>query len=182
MHDLAPTTQVSRWLAALDAALLQEDVAAATGLFAAECYWRDLVAFTWNIVTVEGRDGIAAMLAATLAACPADGLGGSTARPTAADGLTEGWFTFETAVARGKGHVRLAGDRCFTLLTTITELKGHEERRGETRELGVEPGAVRNRKSWLDRKLANEAALGDPCSPIASSSAAARAASRLARG
>ena len=65
---------------------------------------------------------------------------------TAAAGLTEGWFTFETAVARGKGHVRLAGDRCVTLLTTITELKGHEERRGETRELGVEPGAIRNRQ------------------------------------
>src|SRR4029077_9330819 len=137
---------------------------AATGLFAAECYWRDLVAFTWNIVTVEGRGGIGALLAATLRHVRPTGwrIDGET---TAAAGLTEGWFTFETAVARGKGHVRLAGGRCVTLLTTITELKGHEERRGAARELGVEPGGIRHRRSWLDRKQANAAALGSTLQP-----------------
>ncbi len=28
-------------------------------LFGEECYWRDFVAFTWNIITLEGRDAIA---------------------------------------------------------------------------------------------------------------------------
>ena len=32
------------------------------GLFATESYWRDLVSFTWNITTVEGRDGVADLL------------------------------------------------------------------------------------------------------------------------
>ena len=41
-----------------------------------------------------------------------------------ADGVTDGWFDFETAVARGHGHVRLQGDQCWTLLTTMVELKG----------------------------------------------------------
>ncbi|MBZ0230015.1 MAG: NAD(P)/FAD-dependent oxidoreductase, partial [Bauldia sp.] len=63
---------------------------------------------------------------------------------TTSDGTTEAWITFETGVARGIGHVRLEGDHCVTLLTTVTELKGHEERRGATREKGVEHGAFKH--------------------------------------
>ena len=33
-------------------------------MFAPESYWRDLVAFTWNIKTIEGRDEIRDMLRA----------------------------------------------------------------------------------------------------------------------
>jgi putative flavoprotein involved in K+ transport len=36
-------------------------------LFDADCYWRDLVSFTWNICTQEGPDAIRAMLQARLA-------------------------------------------------------------------------------------------------------------------
>jgi putative flavoprotein involved in K+ transport len=164
VHDLAPTAQVSRWLSAFGTALAGNDIAGAAGLFAPECYWRDLIAFTWNIITVEGQDGISAMLAATLAkvrpsAWRVDG------EASAAGGVTEGWFTFETAVGRGKGHVRLAGDRAVTLLTTLYELKGHEERRGPTRERGVEHRAVPNRKSWLERREEEEATLGVSVQP-----------------
>ena len=164
MHDLAPTTGVSRWLSALDTALAQNNIGAATGLFATERYWRDLVAFSWNIITVEGHDGISSMLRATLRsvqprAWRVDG------EATAAGGLTEAWFTFETAVGRGKGHVRLTGDRAVTLLTTLDELKGHEERRGATRERGVEHRATPNRRTWLDLRQAEEAALGTTVQP-----------------
>ena len=63
-----PATELARsWLARLDAALSAGDVAAATALCGQECYWRDFVALTWNIRTVEGREGVASMLAATLA-------------------------------------------------------------------------------------------------------------------
>jgi putative flavoprotein involved in K+ transport len=98
-------------------------VQAVAGLFADECYWRDLVAFTWNIRTCEGRGEIQAMLGATLRATrPAMLTIGNHTE-------TEGWFTFETAVGRGTGHLRLTGGKCFTLLTTLQELKGFEERR-----------------------------------------------------
>ena len=39
-------------------ALTEGDTAAAAELFGQPSYWRDLVAFTWNITTVEGRDGV----------------------------------------------------------------------------------------------------------------------------
>ena len=60
------TAQATNWFTPLDHALSQSNIDAALALFAEECYWRDLVAFTWNIVTMESRDEIREMLAATL--------------------------------------------------------------------------------------------------------------------
>ena len=59
MSETTPTTQVAEWLAALDTALTRGDAAAAAALFDDECYWRDLVSFTWNITTAEGPDASA---------------------------------------------------------------------------------------------------------------------------
>ena len=64
-------TEVAHWLERFDSALQAGDAAAAADLFATESYWRDLVAFTWNIRTVEGREGVADMLAGGAAAHPA---------------------------------------------------------------------------------------------------------------
>ena len=114
---------MQRWLAGLEASLKNKDLKAAAALFGDECYWRDLVAFTWNIRTCEGRDEIRAMLAATLAAV---GPSGFVLRNYSEN---EGWFTFETAVGRGIGHLRLRGGKAWTLLTTLQELKGFEEKR-----------------------------------------------------
>ncbi len=158
------TAIASAWLKAFGAAVASQDVAAATALFGEECYWRDLVSFTWNIRTVEGRDGISAMLTATLPHTSATSfaLKGEAEK---VGRLIEAWFTFETAVARGVGHVRLRDGKGYTLLTTITGLKGHEEKRGATRETGVAHGAVRNRTTWLERKSDEEAALGNTEQP-----------------
>lgn len=155
----APTQEVSAWLSHWEAALDRKDWTAAAALFADECYWRDLVSFTWNIKTLEGRAEIEAMLAATMAETrPKEwrilGEGGEN------NGVTEGWFTFETAAARGKGHLRMKSGKCWTLLTTITELKGFEETRGPTRDLGTRHGVVKDRTTWLERRTREEAELG----------------------
>jgi putative flavoprotein involved in K+ transport len=52
------------------------------------------------------------------------------------------------------------GDTGWTLLTTLQELKGHEERRGANRVRGVEHGTVRGRQTWLEQRAAEEAELG----------------------
>jgi putative flavoprotein involved in K+ transport len=161
MHS---TQQVSAWLSQFGSALNRNDLRAAADLFADDCYWRDLIAFTWNIKTLEGKDEIRAMLAATL----------SQVRPSrwtfagegpAEDGVIAGWFTFETAVARGKGYLRLKNGKCWTLLTTVTELKGFEEKHGESRVAGVQHGVFRNRKTWLEQKTNDEAELGNTRQP-----------------
>ena len=59
----SPTQQVSEWLSRFGAALDRKDWAAAADLFGNECYWRDLISFTWNIKTLEGKGEIQANMA-----------------------------------------------------------------------------------------------------------------------
>ena len=164
MSTSAATRRLSKWLAVFGEALKRGDVESAAGMFAEESYWRDLVAFTWNIKTAEGREAIAAMLESTLASARPESLH-LDADASEAGGVTEGWFTFETHVARGHGHIRLKGDKCWTLLTAMSELKGHEEKVGATREKGVEHGSKKGRRTWLERKAAEEAELGHKRQP-----------------
>lgn len=159
MVQVTPTQRASNWLSAFAAALAKGDVPTAVALFDSECYWRDLVTFTWNIKTLESQDDIAEMLKSTLAKVQ-PGNWQVDGEATEANGVTEAWFTFETNVARGRGLLRLRGDKCWTLLTTMTELKGHEEPKGEKRAMGAEHGVIRERKTWLERKAQDEAELG----------------------
>ena len=151
---------INEWLAKLNAALQNNDSQQAAELFAAESYWRDFVSFTWNLKTMEGRAEIAAMLDATLDSVKPTNwtLDGDA---TEADGITEGWIKFETASARGEGHLRLnAEGQAWTFLTTTYELIGHEEAKGATRPKGVEHDLSRGRKNWLEKKQQEEAELG----------------------
>lgn len=164
MTAASPASRVEAWLRALATTLEERDAEAAAALFADDCYWRDLVAFTWNIKTMEGRAAIADMLRATLdhtrpRAWKVDG------DVTEANGVTEAWITFETETARGKGHVRLRPEGCWTLLTTAQELKGHEEKKGPTREQGVVHGTMKGRESWAERRAREAAALGTETQP-----------------
>lgn len=161
---MTATQDVNRWLAEFGAALEGNDVETAVSLFADESYWRDLVSFTWNIKTMEGKGQIADMLTATLGHVQPSNwqLEGEA---NEAGGVTDGWICFETAVSRGRGHIRLIDGKCWTLLTTMTELKGHEEKKGPTRPMGVEHGVFKNRKNWLERKQQEEAELGYTTQP-----------------
>ena len=153
------TAQAAQWLTQLDRALTASNLDDAAALFGDECYWRDLVAFTWNIITLESQAEIRAMLAATLPAIQPSGWT-LTEPATAKGGVVEGWFCFETAVGRGRGIFRLRDGRCWTLLTTLYELKGFEEKAGPRRALGVQHGIVKERRNWLDARREEEARLG----------------------
>jgi putative flavoprotein involved in K+ transport len=172
MTATVPETQtgaaaaVTTWLSAFSEALAAGDPAAAAELFLEDCYWRDLVAFTWNIKTCEGRAAVAEMLRETM-----PGLQPGNWRITdgeeAADagGVIEAWIDFETAVGRGHGHLRLRDGRCWTLLTTLEELKGHEEPRGLSRPMGAEHGASRDRTTWLEKREHEASELGFTAQP-----------------
>ena len=161
MTDLSthPTQAASAWLADFNSALTGGDIDAAVALFEADSYWRDLVAFTWNICTQESPEAIRAMLQARLADVQPSNFA-VEGDATEADGVTDAWFTFETAVARGRGHLRLRGGKAWTLLTTMTELKGFEERKGAQRIKGAEHGVHPGRKTWLEQRQDEAATLG----------------------
>jgi putative flavoprotein involved in K+ transport len=164
MPDPNPTSVVKTWLKNLENALSAKDSAAAAKLFGTESFWRDLVSITWNIKTVEGPDEIKHMLERTL----------SNAKPhnfqiegeaNEADGVTDGWFTFETATGRGKGLVRLIDGRAWTLLTSLQELKGFEEARGPNRPKGVEHGAMKSGETWAEARAREQVELGYKTQP-----------------
>lgn len=158
-----PSQRAQRWLDAFGAALASGQPDNVLPLFDADCYWRDLVSFTWNIRTQEGHGAIRDMLAARQADTAASNFQ-LEGEATEADGVTDAWFTFETRVSRGRGHLRLKsdaeGDKAWTLLTTMVELKGFEEKKGTRRIKGAEHGAQKGRKSWLERRHEEEARLG----------------------
>lgn len=168
---LTPQQRVDAWLADFEAALAVRDVERVVGKFATDSFWRDLVAFTWNLKTLEGRDGIADMLTARLAEVDPGGFRTREA-PTADGDVVTAFIEFETAVGRGVGHLRLRGDSAgddvaWTLLTTLQELKGHEERKGPSRVLGAVHGSDPDRRSWAEKRLDEELSLGQTTQPYA---------------
>jgi putative flavoprotein involved in K+ transport len=157
--------RVDAWLAAFESALTDRDVDRAAGMFATTSFWRDLVAFTWNLKTVENPDGVADLLRATLDQTDPTGFRTSEP-PDEADGVTTAWIEFETAVGRGRGLLRLDADgKAWTLLTTLYELKGHEEPKGTARPKGAEHGANRKRETWAERLEREAAELGYKTQP-----------------
>jgi putative flavoprotein involved in K+ transport len=169
-HDSAasPQARVDAWLASFESALKSRDVETAAGLFATESYWRDLVSFTWNITTVEGREGVAGLLGDTLEGTDPSGFA-TEEPPDEADGVVTAWITFETGTGRGRGLLRLkeedGEDRAWTLLTTLYELKGHEEPQRGGRPMGAQHGASKHRQTWLERQQEEAESLGSTAQP-----------------
>jgi len=164
MSDADAARRLSAWLERFAEAAATGNEPGMLSLFDADCYWRDLLAFTWNLHTAEGKREIGGMIQATL----------QRTRPSnfvlhdnvlENEGVNEGFFSFETDRSRGIGHVRLRGDLCWTLLTSMEELKGFEEKKGRRRDLGAQHGVHRDRQTWLERKQHDEEALGGARQP-----------------
>ena len=160
MLDTSTTDQVAAFLTDFGQALSSGDIDRATQMFLDDCYWRDLVTFTWNIKTVEGHAEVADMLRHQLAATkPSNWRIAEGETATADDGVTTAWISFETAVARGYGLIRLKQGKIWTLLTSMVELKGYEEPLGFGRPLGAQHGADKH-PTWLENREAEASALG----------------------
>lgn len=168
MLDASAQDGVTRVLADFGRALEQEDIDAAVEQFADDCYWRDLVTFTWNLNTSEGKDQIRAMLEHQLATTRPTGWRIAEGETASHDGdITTAWIEFETGVARGYGLIRLRDGKIWTLLTVMSELKGHEEPRGFARPLGAKHGIEKNRPTWKEEREAEARELGYTRQPYA---------------
>ncbi|MEO6301195.1 MAG: NAD(P)/FAD-dependent oxidoreductase [Paracoccaceae bacterium] len=166
MLDETTTNQVAAFLTDFGDALAAGDVDRATAMFQDDCYWRDLVTFTWNIKTVEGREEVADMLRHQLTATkPTNWRIAEGETATEEGGVTTAWISFETAVARGYGLIRLKGGKIWTLLTSMVELKGHEEPLGFDRPLGARHGADKHQPTWAETREAEARELGYATQP-----------------
>ncbi|KDF00500.1 FAD-dependent oxidoreductase [Mycolicibacterium aromaticivorans JS19b1 = JCM 16368] len=166
--DVTPQQRVDAWLDEFEAALGSRDIERGAGMFAVDSFWRDLVSFTWNIKTMEGRDRIADMLGARLSDTDPSGFR-TREEPTVDGDVTSAFIEFETAAGRGTGHLRLRSesgtDQAWTLLTALQELKGHEEHKGASRVLGAVHGDDPDARSWAEKRAEEEAQLGRTVQP-----------------
>lgn len=161
MLDTTPQGALAALVADLERALVAQDAAAVADLFLETSFWRDLAAFTWNLKTCEGKGQIASMAQAQLPAIAPQALHLDPAEAvTDTGGVTEGWLVLETATGRGVGHIRMKDGKIWTLLTTLHELKGHEEPRKFRRPMGAEHGHDANRRTWTEKRADEAARLG----------------------
>src|ERR1700687_3418680 len=161
------------WLERFEAALQSQDAAAAAELFLADELWRDVLAFTWTIQTMAGRPSIKATLRQTLPRTKPTNFHIPPRRTPprwvsrAGTEAIEAIFEFETAFGPANGVLRLVPDpespsrlRAWTLITTLQELRGHEE---SFKKRAANPGdSTRDfgDANWLDR-LDNARAYAD---------------------
>ena len=157
-------TAINVWLGRFDAALQAGNVAGAVALFRPDAAWRDLLAFTWNIVTLEGQENIAAMLGDCLIRTAPQGW--RRAGPAEVDGdCTSAWIAFSTATAQGTGRLTLRDGLADILFTAIADLTGHAEARGATRPKGIVHKADRSRETWSEARALRRARMGQQDQP-----------------
>ena len=151
--------QANNWLEKFFDSMRVQEYEGTTDIFEDNACWRDLLAFSWNIITVAGIDDIANMFKSTAAQVSVQEweIVGDV---THVSNEISCWFTFVTAIAKCKGRLTLVDGRCSVLFTAIEELIGHEEAVCARREIGYVNTPVKGRKSWLEAKLEREQRLG----------------------
>lgn len=164
------------WLAAFEGALKSQDAAQIGELFHEDSHWRDVLAFTWHLTPLAGRDAIASRLSAEQAHTQAHGfhLPAGRRAPRKAKRLgidsIEAIFEFKTADGQGAGVIRLspaadAGNamKAWLLSTTLEELDGHAEKIGVNRPTGAAYSRNFGGANWADiRRTASAYADRDP--------------------
>jgi cation diffusion facilitator CzcD-associated flavoprotein CzcO len=164
------------WLVQFEEALTRPDDGLLDALFHRDSYWRDVLALSWNIQTLNGADAILKELKVHAMRAVPRGFAIDPDRRAprkvarAGTNAIEAIFRFETAVGRGSGILRLIPDaddnntlKAWTLLTELGELKGFEEQLGVQRPRGNAYSRDFRGPNWLDlRKSQAEYADRDP--------------------
>jgi putative flavoprotein involved in K+ transport len=156
------------WLAQFEDALAKPDEGLLETLFLPESYWRDVLALSWNIQTLNGADAILGELKIHARRAAPSGFAIDPDRRAprkvmrAGTNAIEAIFKFETAVGRGSGIIRLIPDaasgntlKAWTLLTELGELKGFEEQLGVARPRGNAYSRDFRGPNWLDLRNAS---------------------------
>ncbi len=158
------------WLAQFEDALAKLGDGQLESLFHPDSYWRDVLALSWNIQTINGADAILKQLTARARRAAPSGFAVDPDRRAprkvmrAGTTAVEAIFKFETEVGRGSGIVRLIADaddgnrlKAWTLLTELGELKGFEEQLGVARPRGNAYSRDFRGPNWLDLRKAQAA-------------------------
>ena len=151
-----------RWLGDFATALACRDGARIAALFANECHWRDILAFTWNLHTTSSPGAIAHRMLPSWARTAPHGLELAKGRTPpryierAGTKAIEAIFTFETVIGPCNGVVRLVSEggapRAWTLMTALDEIRGHEDPANGKRWQDVDWKRNFGGENWADRR------------------------------
>jgi cation diffusion facilitator CzcD-associated flavoprotein CzcO len=149
------------WLDSLGTALAAGDAGRVAGLFAPDGYWRDILALDWSFRTCAGPEEIESLVRGLAPAArprefriAPDRMPPRRVRRGGRD-VIEGFADFGTGAGRGTAFVRLFDEgtpAAWMLLTTLQELRGHEESVGDRRPTGEEYSHNVAGDNWLDRR------------------------------
>ena len=156
---------VDVWLTRFADALERSDLTAAMRLLAADVYWRDVLALTWDVHTFYGAEQVRAALAAWLPAAKLRGMRlNRRTQPRrvtrAGTAAIEALVDFEVAAGRGCGVIRLveqagSGELVgWTVLTALDELAEFPEQAGEGSGQPTSNRRDFGGPNWLDRRVA----------------------------
>jgi cation diffusion facilitator CzcD-associated flavoprotein CzcO len=169
-------TIVDHWLAQFERALAERDDCVLKTLFHPDSHWRDVLALTWHIRTINGLDAILTELESHIGQAHPSGFRTNPQRTAPRDVTRAGTkaieaiFSFETVEGRCTGVLRLTPDadegdtlKAWTLLTALDEIKGFEEQVGTLRPKGESYSRDFRGPNWLElRKSAAEYVERDP--------------------
>jgi len=148
-------------------------------LFADDCYWRDMVAFSWNIITLQGRDAIREFVTSSSSSACLEETCDWKLDPSRelrmvqqdadfqCDRLLEFWATFATAAGTGRAHVRLnVADEphpaAHTVLTVLSKLHSSGDAHHPARPIASPHGPVPHRRYWHEEPKNDDDKHEDP--------------------
>ncbi|PLB43734.1 flavin-containing monooxygenase [Aspergillus steynii IBT 23096] len=156
-----------RWITNLEALLSNGEYSRLSELMQEESWWRDILAFEWDLRTIQNRSSIQEFLHRNQ---PRSQLSGFRLQHEGkfqpklekpAEGLRwiSSMFFFDTRVGRGTGVLRLTQDedgawKAYAIYTSLQELKNFEEPLSSRRAEGTiesMPGGL-SRGNWQERR------------------------------
>ena len=172
IHFPAPAAEVLRraasdWAERLNSVSSRPDAATVADLFEPDGHWREVLALTWRLLTLSGRDSLSGPLASGLGASRARGFRIDDRRcaprivERAGVRVLEAILRFDTDVGECAALVRLRqldadtiSPRAWTFHTALDALRGHDE--ATLRAQREEPVYQRDwhGANWLERREA----------------------------
>lgn len=127
-----PAAVAEQWLEALDRALTARDLGAVRSLLAADPWWRDIYALTWDLVGMHGADDIVDVVKPALDEVGFGDLELDESWPVTFNGrYVEAIYRFRTRVSVGRGVVRLVEEdgewRSWVVSTSLEGLRDFPE-------------------------------------------------------
>ena len=164
----SPVAVAQKWITNFEAALQHGNVDGFAAVLHLDCWWRDMLALSWDIRTVHGLDKVSAYISDNLPVSTPYNLklreSGKfkPALVTPIEDLSwiESMFEFETKTGRGSGMLRLVrgADGLWKgqmIYTALQELKGFEDKAGSRRPHGGNESLTKSefaRGNWQDRR------------------------------